>query len=219
MYAMSKFFKKINDSEFTLKEQNSLKDTPKCGNTVYSCKDELLFIGDKYCNLLNGPIDRITDFTWRLGFKDGHPCVFITFNAINERINNDNNIICLETNTHVKGNQSINVFERVGHGIGVEGETKPIDENNGITYFKMSEIEIGREYCLYICGKSSNPCSVWKTYEAHNLHRDTSNDWKITLNVRPNFRGSNFTYKNLPDYKTIEYMLGTEFNFIAKYKL
>jgi hypothetical protein len=216
---MSNFFKKINDSDFTLKEQNSLKDTPKCGNTVYSHKDELLFIGDKYVLKNQSNIDRETDFVWRTGFNDGHPCVFITFNAINERINNETHIICLETNTHVNGNQSINVFEKLGFGLGVEGETKLIEKNNGITYLKMNEIEIGREYCLYICGKLSNPCSVWKTYEAHNLHRDTSNDWKITLNVRPNFRGSNFTYKNLPDYKTIEYMLGTEFNFIAKYKL
>lgn len=212
---MGKFLKKIQDTYITgfysiqqTAIMNHYKDQPNNGPTIYSFENpytkaaRTAFIDDD-------DYDDITDFTWRFGYNDGHPCIFIKFYAINDNLLNGNAFICLETNTLTSGkNMSINVFKG--------GVINP--DNEDITYIYLDNINIGEEYCLYITGKPfiGNIKSVWRITELYNTNREIPNDWKITLNVRPSIRfmhsGFPYTnYKALAEYIKVEYFYNDEF--------
>jgi len=216
---MGKFLKKIQDTDITgfySKRQtaimNHYKDQPNNGTTIYSFENpntkaaRTAFIDDDY-------YDDITDFTWRFGYNDGHPCIFITFNNLAQYLTKGRPVrafVCLETNTLTCGkNMSINVFNDVN-------SVNP--DNEDITYIYLDNINIGEEYCLYITGKPfiGNIKSVWRITELYNTNREIPNDWKITLNVRPSIRfmhsGFPYTnYKALAEYIKVEYFYNDEF--------
>ena len=204
--------------------QNKLKTQPNCGQSIYNIKGaddgkDILFVNNSQNKNV---VDRETNFTWRFGYNDGHPCVFFTFTSINKNLLDSSAFICLETNTLTKGkNISINAY-----GSGVEEAMSNLTQ--GITWFPINEIELNKEYCLYIIGfginyagnKKTEPSELfgpWKFAKYNNFYRDIPNDWKIHLNVRPSIRlivgtcHRHHVYRSLPNYQEVEYTLNDEY--------
>lgn len=227
---MGKFLKKIQSSAITgvySTEQtavmNHYKDQPNNGPTIYAFENpETKATRTAFVNSDN--YDDITDFTWRFGYNNGHPCIFITFSAIHPNLK-QNGIICLETNSAMRHNknQTINVF--AGQGIG-NGYLNINNEN--ITWMYCRNIEIGKEIHLYISGKITTKPTIcqaikgpWRiALNVNHTKGSIPTDWIIKLNIRPTFRIENssaqkfqnyMSYKALTDYKEIEYYYNLEF--------
>lgn len=210
--------------------EDKLKSQPNCGPTIYNVKgngiDEIVFDNNK--GIATKKKDRITEFTWRIGTDNGHPCVFITFtNISNELLENvEDAIVCLETNTLTKmKNKTISVFSNVN---------QPDNRLEFITWMPISEIQLNREYRLFIIGydfaaelfrNATHPEGYYRLFGPWRYARrffkfqDIPHDWQIDLNIRPTIRclmhgRSDYIhhfYHNMPEYKRLSYQLGDEY--------
>jgi hypothetical protein len=234
---MKKFFKTIrfnittdeSREETRVRLQNKLKSQPNCGQSIYHIKGvdegkDILFVNNSQNTNV---VDRETNFTWRFGYNDGHPCIFITFTAINKNLLDYSAIICLETNTLTEGkNKSITAYESGYAGVD--------DRLKNITWLPIESIQLNKEYCIYIIGFGYNVQNIkreypselfgpWKFAKYKNRFREIPNDWKIHLNIRPSIRvygktnsgciseNTHHIYHNLPDYVNVEYFLNDEY--------
>ena len=205
---------------------NHYKDQPNNGPTIYAFENpETKATRTAFVNSDN--YDDITDFTWRFGYNNGHPCIFITFSAIHPNLK-QNGIICLETNTLTGGkNRTINVY-------GGDYNNSLNLDTEGYTWIWCSEIIIGEEICLYISGKKDYTKTSLGDIITHRIFGpwrfallkwkrtmgNIPNDWKIKLNIRPTFRvdglfstsyACNYTsYNALSEYKEVEYFMNDE---------
>lgn len=206
---MGKFLKKIQSTDITgvyNKKQtaimNHYKDQPNNGPTIYAFENpETKATRTAFVNSDN--YDDITDFTWRFGYNNGHPCIFIKFNAINDILLNKNAFICLETNSNTKGkNIHLNIYSNYG-------------------YCYLSEIELYTEFPIYIntiTRKSPRSIIQWRHIFP------VPQDWEITLNIRPSIRIGTIgaknshhdihtDYKCYPEYINVTYLLKDELIF------
>lgn len=230
---MAKYIKKIQSNAITgvyskdqLRVMNHYKDQPTNGPTLYAFENsETKITRTAFVDREDiFGYDDVTDFSWRFGYNEGHPCVFITFYAIHENLKKGNYLLCLETNTNTKKsggqnskfnrNQTINCF------------CNRRDNFKYITWMPVDEIELYKEICLYISGSlpsssSSNATSItpgpWKIMYYNNRYRNIPDDWKIKLNIRPTFRDFNSSevalyknYKALAEYQYVEYFYKDE---------
>lgn len=192
---------------------NSCKFRAQAGPTVYCLSNEeksftrALFVPEIENTSANAPyIDDITQFTWETGITNGYACVYITFQAINEKLKGNISpevVLCIETDTSVSRPNSLGVFNT---------SSNLKTENEGKTYLKMNDVEIGKTYMLYI-GSLPNK-GVWRKMKKNLRHgKGTNNEetYEIRLNIRPTMRlasGRNIEYKkitNLPEYRFIKY--------------
>ena len=101
-------------------------------------------------NNLSGHVsDDVTNWTARFGYKNGHPCMFITFTAINPNFKNSDHVLCLEFLNPLRGCtpriHALNVYKCVsGHVTEINAVLK------NITWISMSDITLNTEYCIYI---------------------------------------------------------------------
>lgn len=188
---------------------NHCKDQPKNGSTIFYIKNTDTKETRLFFNECKKTIDRETKFTFSPGFKDGHPCVFFTFEAISSTINKNNYLICLETNTLTKKkHKNITSIYTDNHF-----EPTPKTELENIFWIDLNNIEIGKEYFIYI---KTNPKSNLRHHYINSS--EYYDDWKIFLNVRPTIRNKNGNkghynyYHFMPEYKKIEYFLKDEIN-------
>lgn len=226
---MSKFIKHIEFKKDEIKSSyiNSLRSQPNCGDAIYNVKgngiDEIVFAPN---SSISGKKDRKTSFTWEFGYKEGHPCVFITFTEIDETLRNtEGAVICLDTNSLTKlKNKTISVFK--------SGNESVLDERTKyLTWFPINEIELQTEYCLYIVGFGLNKYNEiknhvldlfgpWKFAKAFFRFEEVPYDWQISLNIRPTIRKIykggfiHHLYHNMPEYKRVSYLKGEEYNFL-----
>lgn len=209
---MGKFLKRIITNERWISKINHYKDQPNNGpiiyafETPYDNEDVINAFVNRY------EYDNETNFTWRFGYNNGHPCIFITFTAINRDILNKNTFVCLETNTRTNNkNVSINVYRQGAFSV-LSNDLK------GITWLPINEITLNKEYILYISKKGSDthPFGPWKSAKGQNKHREIPDDWLIKLNIRPSIRikeeqhDRHHVYKSLPEYEYVEYLLRDE---------
>lgn len=227
---MGKYLKKIESGKITgvySKEQtaimNHYKDQPNNGTTLISFENpntkvsRTVFV-DNHNSFFE--YDEETDFHWEFGYNNGHPCVFITFYGISQTLR-DNGILCLETNTQIKGkrNKTINVYSKSEDGLRFSLQN--------ITWFFCSDLELNTQYCIYIKGKKPNiiygsPDNMrgligpWRIASRNFPNIKIPNDYIITLNIRPTFRMDTSekdlytNYKAKAEYINISYYLKQE---------
>lgn len=205
---MGKFLKKIQSTDITgvysqkqTAIMNHYKDQPNNGPTIYSFENpytkaaRTAFIDNIYKN----DYDDITNFTWRFGYNNGHPCIFIKFYAINDNLLNGNAFICLETNSNTKGkNVHLNI-------------------NSDYVCCFLSEVELYTEFPIYIdTNTRRSPRSIIHWHRINPVPQD----WEITLNIRPSIRfirkGRHDIYTNYkccPEYINVTYLLKDELIF------
>lgn len=210
---MGKYLKLIESSSI-LEDQNgiidSYKDRPLSCPTVFCFKNpETDFLKPSFVNRRTQDIE--TDFTWKFGYKDGHPGIYFTFYAKNEACKN--HIFCLETNSSTcKINKTINVFTNDGSNSGFS----IINEDyKYLTWWPMSEIMLNKEYFIYIIGNKKGPWH-WVKRRPKFMNSELPSDWEIRINIRPTIRSDNVNvysyYKALPKYKKITYLYNTEYH-------
>lgn len=159
-------------------------------------KKEVLFLTEKYFDGYNNrPIlkDDITEYTFRFGYQDGHPCIFVTFSQIHPDLKDlSEPILCLEIENNIKGKDykhwhCLNVFAKGG-----------IDKSKeNITYFYMKNIEINVEYCIFIIARRYVYHHSIYHYPFRKLIDneiddyeliDFPDDWEMRLKIRPTIR-------------------------------
>jgi hypothetical protein len=167
-------------------------------------------------NNLSGHVsDDVTDWTARFGYKNGHPCMFITFTAINPNFKNSEHILCLEFLNPLRGFtpriHALNVYKCVSEHI-----TEVNTDLKNITWISMSDITVNTEYCIYII---ANEFISRKGYHRHGVTmNDLPSDWHVRLNLRPTIRSTiprckkiyNFQ-KNMIDFTYVDYLLTDEY--------
>lgn len=221
---MGKYLKKIYDENVTnnlildteeLRIVNRHKDIPNHGASVISLVNpDTDIVRNVFVNnyKVKWDHDDVTEFTWRTGSNNGHPCVFITFTNIHDQLYDNNAIVCLETNSCTKSrsgkNQSLSVFIK-----GKEENSYILkDLTQNVTWIYISDIELNTEYCLYITNQANQTNhGVW--YVASMYGGSNYEDWTINLNIRPAFKigtKSYTNYKALAEYQTITYYLKDE---------
>lgn len=159
--------------------------------------------------------DDTTNWTARFGYNNGHPCMFITFTAINSNFKNSNHILCLEFLNPLRGYtpriHALNVYKKIdGNTTGVNTDLK------NITWISMSDITINTEYCIYII---ANDFIGSKGYHRHGVTlSNVPSDWHVRLNLRPTIRrisprGKNLYnfQKNMIDFTYVDYLLIDEY--------
>ena len=191
---------------------NHYKDQPNNGPTIYAFKNpetnisRVAFVDKSYLF----EYDDETDFTWRFGYKDGHPGIYITFHTISDTLKyNEDAIICLETNSCNGGkNETIGVWSGISDGNGYIN----YDLEN-ITWKNIHNITLNQEFFIYICGSRHNCLWHWIGRRKIIL----PDDWRVNINIRPTIRfqgntGSVYTnYKALAEYKEVTYLYNTEY--------
>lgn len=218
---MGKFLKKIQSSGITgyydrnqISIMNHYKDQPNNGPTIYAFENpetkatRTAFVAKKTHTYASDEYDDITDFTWRFGYNNGHPCIFITFHNFHQDLEYYGAYICLETNTLMSGkNKSINVGDASPNEINTK--------NKNITYRYFYDINFNQEFCLYITGREfGNIKGPWRIAKLYNKNREIPSDWKMNLNIRPSIRinGKPYTnYKALAEYINVEYFYNDEY--------
>lgn len=229
---MAKYIKKIQSNAITgvysqdqLRVMNHYKDQPTNGPTLYAFENpETKITRTAFVDREDiFGYDDVTDFSWRFGYNEGHPCVFITFYAIHENLKKGKHFLCLETNTNTKkGGRQNSMFDR---NQTINCFCNRRDSFKYITWMPVDEIELYKEICLYISGGHSSSTSrstcvtpgPWRVMCYNNSYREIPDDWKIKLNIRPTFRhfgGNEVTlyknYKALAEYQYVEYFYKDE---------
>lgn len=164
-------------------------------------------------------IDETTQYTYRFGYQNGHPCMFITFTNILPELA-DTAILCLELENFAKSKygkcQAINVFES-------RNNTCTLNMmNHHITWYYMHEIEVGVEYCIYIVAASYAwrhhiyKWSLTKKHDGDTTVDSFPNDWEVRLKIRPtirNYDGKQYCYfqRSLKDFTWVKYPLLAEY--------
>lgn len=166
-------------------------------------------------------IDETTQYTYRFGYQNGHPCMFITFTNIEPDLG-QGYILCLELENFAKTKygkcQCINVFESNN------AECVLKNDNRGITWHAMEDIEIGVEYCIYIVAADyawRHHIYKWKVTKnpIGSQKRNQPNfpdDWEVRLRIRPTIRtydGKQYCYfqRSLKEFTWVKYPLSTEY--------
>ena len=167
-------------------------------------------------------IDETTQYTCRFGYNAGHPCMFITFTDILPEIKNDDYILCLELENFAQSKygkcQAINVF------LPYDYEVILNEDNQGITWFYMNDIELGVEYCIFIIAADyAWRHHIYKWFEsetpAGSYYKNQPNfpdDWEVRLKIRPTIRtigGRQYCdfQRSLKDFTWVKYPLSTEY--------
>lgn len=223
---MGKYMKIIESNEITgaySNEQRNLmnhyKDQPNNGPTIYAFKNpetnisRVAFVDKSYLF----EYDDETDFTWRFGYKDGHPGIYITLHAISDTLKyNEDALICLETNSSTsKKNMEINI-----HG----SDGSVIYELENITWIDLSKMINNKEYFIYICGNTSftKPKGPWRWVSRRKIIIDNGklpDDWTMTINIRPTIRFKTESsrvytnYKALAKYEQVTYLYNSEYRY------
>jgi hypothetical protein len=221
---MGKYMKIIESNEITdvhTNEQRNLmnhyKDQPNNGPTIYAFKNpetnisRVAFVDKSYLY----EYDEETDFTWRFGYKDGHPGIYITLHAISDTLKyNEGAVICLETNSCNGGKN-----EAIGIWIGdSEGNAYINYDLENITWKNINNITLNEEFFIYICGNRS--IRLWRWISRRKIIKNEGklpDDWTMTINIRPTIRfqgnpGSIYTnYKALAKYQEVTYLYNTEY--------
>lgn len=162
--------------------------------------------------------DDVTDWTARFGYKNGHPCMFITFTAINPNFKNSEHILCLEFLNPLRGYtpriHALNVYKCVDDFTSVVNT-----DLKNITWISMSDITVNTEYCIYII---ANDFIAGKGYHRYGVTMaemgNLPSDWHVRLKLRPTIRHTapraknlyNFQ-KNMIDFTDIDYLLTDEY--------
>ena len=171
-------------------------------------------------NNLSGHVsDDVTEWTARFGYKNGHPCMFITFTAINPNFKNSDHILCLEFLNPLRGYtprvHALNVY--VGNGGASQSSINTNLQN--ITWISMSDITLNTEYCIYIV---ANAFIASKGYHRYGVTMNRigklPSDWRVHLKLRPTIRRIsprnknlyNFQ-KNMIDFTYVDYLLTDEY--------
>lgn len=166
-------------------------------------------------------VDDITNYTCRFGYKNGHPCMFITFTNIEPDLG-QGYILCLELENFAKTKygkcQCINVFESNN------AECVLNIDNRGVTWHGMEDIKIGVEYCIYIVAADyawRHHMYKWSVtkYPSGSVNRNQPNfpdDWEVRLRIRPTIRkydGKQYCYfqRSLKEFTWVKYPLSTEY--------
>ena len=167
-------------------------------------------------------IDETTQYTCRFGYNDGHPCMYITFTGILPEIKNDNYILCLELENFAQSKygrcQAINVF------VSNDDISTLNRDNQDRTWFYMSDIELGVEYCIYIIAADyAWRHHIYKWCVTRNpigsYYRNQPNfpdDWEVRLKIRPTIRthdGKQYCdfQRSLKDFTWVKYPLSSEY--------
>lgn len=162
--------------------------------------------------------DDTTNWTARFGYNNGHPCMFITFTAINSNFKNSNHVLCLEFLNPLRGYtpriHALNVYKNVG-----DNSSEINTDLKNITWISMSDITVNTEYCIYII---ANEFIASKGYHRYGVTMtevgDLPSDWHVRLNLRPTIRktsprGKNLYnfQKNMIDFTYVDYLLTDEY--------
>lgn len=220
---MGTYLKLIESDKIGSNEQRSFmnhhKDQPNNGPTIYKFKNSKtnisrLAVVDKSYLF---DYDNETDFTWRFGYKDGFPGIYITLHAISDTLKyNENAVICLETN-------SCTSKKNMEFGLrGFDGEIMYELEN--ITWINLSEMTSNKEYFIYICGKTTlnSPKGPWYWVGRRKIIKNEGklpDDWIMTINIRPTIKFKNQTghiytnYKALAKYEEVTYLYNSEYRY------
>lgn len=216
---MGKYLKLIKGDEIGSTDQrgfiNRHKDQPNNGPTIYTFKNPqtniscAAFVDKSYLF----DYDDETDFTWRFGYKDGFPGIYITLHAISDTLKyNEDAVICLETNSCTsKKNMEFGLRGQYG-GIMYELEN--------ITWINLSEMASNKEYFIHICGDTRKGPWYWVSRRKiiKNIGK-LPNDWTMTINIRPTIRfktetGRVYTnYKALAKYEEVTYLYNSEYRY------
>jgi hypothetical protein len=221
---MGKFLKKIESSAITgvynetqLSVINHYKDQPKNGPTIFSFENPETHVTRSAFvdNSGETEYDDVTEFNWEFGYnEDGYPGIYIIFNNLHDDIKNNDYIVCLETNSNTNGkNQTINVFEEYNASSHIYHSMK------NMTWFNLSDIKLKTRYFIYLSARSIRHMRHW--FSRRNKDRGIiHDDWEIRINVRPTIRlisdpfiPSYTNYKSLSEYRKINYLYNSEYDF------
>lgn len=218
--AFVEWIKKFRSEALNYKESrhSSILNKTYSGNAVVvdSAENNVSYVNK---NNLSGHVsDNVTDWTARFGYKNGHPCMFITFTAINSSFKNSDHVLCLEFLNPLRGYtpriHALNVYKKVD-----DTRTEINTNLKNITWIPMNEITLNTEYCIYIV---ANNFIAGKGYHRYGLTMvgtgDLPSDWHVRLNLRPTIRkktprGKNLYnfQKNMIDFTYVDYLLTDEY--------
>lgn len=171
-------------------------------------------------NNLSGHVsDDVTDWTARFGYKNGHPCMFITFTAINPNFKNSSHVLCLEFLNPLRGYtpriHALNVYKSFDDNI-----SEINTDLKNITWISMSDITVNTEYCIYIIANEFISKKGYHRYGVTMVQNGLMlpEDWHVRLNLRPTIRRTsprntnlyNFQ-KNMIDFTYVDYLLTDEY--------
>jgi hypothetical protein len=212
--AFVEWLKKIRGINLPNSVHSSLLTKTYNGSAVV-CTEEYGGVHYIDTNRLSGKItDNITQWTCHFGYNNGHPCMFIRFDAINAVFKNSNYVLCLEWENNrapfTPRPQALNVYKR-------NEEKATLNPSlSGITYISMANVGLNTTYCIYIVANDfisrRGVNNYWKLF--------SKPDWHVRLRVRPCIRrttelqGTTKAYdfqKNLIDFTDVDYLLIDEY--------
>lgn len=192
--------------------KQSLEEKVSKGKSVYLCNDEDVIYTDPF-RFPDTWEDDITEYTFYFTYENGHPCLKVKFHAINEeRING--HLVCIELKNVAYGRtgryKAINAFEII------DGGTHPKQATQNITFIYMEDIEVGKEYTLYLKAFNTNAIHGLKTlWLIEKARFSDANPARLELDVRPSIRkidgaAACRVQKNIPNFLRVSYLPDTE---------
>jgi hypothetical protein len=205
--------------------RNAFWDDAQNGRTLGLCDDGSVIYSNPQKRQEVTWVDDVTKYYFYYSLNNGHPCIFIRFTAIHEIILNNPGtyFVCLEVKNKYRSKTKDNRRPRnYALSVFLKGDdSRAIDETlENITYIKMENIELNKEYCIYIKANDSNAIhgfyAKWMEKIKKRVPSAFENDpIRLEIDIRPSIRNYSGKYHTkvhtyLKDFLRVSYLPETE---------